>query len=266
MGTQGHFLGTDCGGVVAEPFLCCNEVMEAHWGALRQRGPEQGTSQEETVLWPGLRGPEGCNSRARLWVPGAQARLWLLSRQNFPELRCCLDSPVERRQLSQQGHRGRLACQVGPRLPCGAGTPSPGSGWLRARVPRGHRLSLLPPISVGPAGMGVCGWGRITGTLRGTCLASLGPVVSWGPSASWAASVPLEGLGEISLMSLGCQTWGRTLERLGHTTPLPCRRSSLGRQGPHAASQVNHSDGPCLRVLASLGKGCPPWPPRGQVK
>lgn len=134
---------------MAEPFLCCNEVMEAHWGAPRQRAqgraPARRAGRRRQCSGPGLRGPEGCNSRARLWVPGAQARLWLLSRQNFPELRCCLDSPAERRQLSQQGHGGRLSLRGGTTPALRSGCPVawqwPAQGTGPARAP------TVPPAS-----------------------------------------------------------------------------------------------------------------------
>lgn len=107
-----------------------------------------------------------------------------------------------------------------------------------------------------------CGRGRSAGTLGGTCLASLGPVLSWGPSASWAASVPLEGFGEISVTCLGCWPWGRTLEAWGPVPPLPRRRSTLlGGQGLRAAPGELIGHGLCLCVLASQGTGCLPGPP-----
>lgn len=85
----------------------------------------------------------------------------------------------------------------------------------------GPGLSLLLPTAVGPVGTAGVWLGQDTGTLRGTCLASLGPVLSWGPSASWAASVPLEGFGEISVTPFGCWPWGRTLEALGARASPP---------------------------------------------
>lgn len=103
MGTLGHLMGTEClaGGWLNPSSAAMGSWR--HWGPLGLRGPEQGTARSAgqaaggDVLWTlGLRGLRDVNSQPRLWVPGARARLWLLSRQNFLGLRCCLDSPAER--------------------------------------------------------------------------------------------------------------------------------------------------------------------------
>lgn len=51
-----------------------------------------------------------------------------------------------------------------------------------------------PPPSVSAGTAGVRLGGGEQGPARGTCLASFGPAVSWGSSASWATSISLERL------------------------------------------------------------------------
>lgn len=127
--------------------------------------------------------------------------------------------------------------------------------WLRAWDE--EAACCLPPPSAGTWSVaGAGGQGHCD-----TCLAPLGPVIAWWPSASWAASIPLGECGEISLMSLGHRPQGRTLEGPGHVRPLQHPGAHSRGAGPPcspAGDFVRHR--PCP-MLAPRGKGCFPAPP-----
>lgn len=192
---------------------------------------------------PGALGPrhwwgQSVNSQARLWVLGALVHPWLLSRQDFPGLRCCLGNPGGRSHVSptrkcpaECPHPQPRCRRVGPSPPQGLGLPgSPSSGGpgrvLRAQGWPRCRCITAPPPSVLVHAVGM--WlGVGEGEQRpagGTCLAPFGPVVSWGSSASRTASISLGKFGEISLPSLRrWQQAGASCKGLG---PRGCMGSS----------------------------------------
>lgn len=114
--------------------------------------------------------PRACarvNSRARLWGLGAQAHPWLLSDRDFLGLRCCLGSPVGKRQLSYgrdlprradtcgQGPARADACPpspVGPCFPRGAVRRHLAAGTDKLGALRAQGWPACPPPAMGHHG------------------------------------------------------------------------------------------------------------------
>lgn len=214
---------------------------------------------------PGALGPrhrwgQSVNSQARLWVLGALVHPWLLSRQDFPGIRCCLGNPGGRRHVSPT-RKCPVECPhpqphcrcVRPRLPQGVGCRGPpaAEGLAACSEPRAGQdaivLTAPSPICAGAHGWHVaCGGGKgKQPPARGTCLAPFGPVVSWGSSASRTASISLGKFGEISLPSL--RRWQQGRSRLQGAGPA-WLHGKLIRPGARPRG--------CL-----LGRGCRPAPP-----
>lgn len=210
--TRCHFTGNE------RPAGTWPSPSPAAVGSWRHPGDTSGSEGPRAGQQPGgvgQAGRRGANSRSRLWVLGAQARLWLLSHQSFLGLHCCLDSPVGEGTAQPGRITWATRGQLGPCLPQGVGAPPRGSGTERLVACSGPGPVRGPAVPLAPS-VGTSVW--LGCDFRGACLAPLGPIVSWGSSASWAASVPLEELGEISLMFLRCQSWDRIL--LGPPPPL----------------------------------------------
>lgn len=101
-GSWCHVTGIEC------PAGAWLNVSPAAVGSWRHSGDASGSERPRAGHSPGgaEQAGRGRHSQALLWVPGVQVRLWLLSCQHFLGLRCCLDSPVRRGQLSQAGSPG----------------------------------------------------------------------------------------------------------------------------------------------------------------
>lgn len=94
-------------------------------GVWRGEAGGPGPEGQPTLASPGPRHRRGqsVNSQARLWVLGALVHPWLLSRQDFPGIRCCLGNPVGRSHV-----RSALG-----RAPRSVLTPSPAAAAAALR-------------------------------------------------------------------------------------------------------------------------------------
>lgn len=125
---------------------------------------------------------------------------------------------------------------------CGLGPLSSGGTCL----PRGAG-QLGTPCASCPMSGGTVGVGGGQGASGNTCLTSCGPIISRGPSATWAASIPLEEFGEVGLTSHRCWWQGWDVHLPSHV-PGAC---SWG-QGRCAAAWGHQSDGAGFSGACSL--------------
>lgn len=150
---------------------------------------------------PGALGPrhrwgQSVNSQARLWVLGALVHPWLLSRQDFPGIRCCLGNPGGRRHVSPTRKCLRSVLTPSPTAAAcgrvclrewGAGVPQQRRAWPRAQSPGLAKMPLsllLPPPSVlvHMVGMWLAGVGRGSSHQPGAlALLPLAPLSPGGP-------------------------------------------------------------------------------------
>lgn len=130
-------------------------------GGVRQAGQAQ-RGQPTLASPPGALGPrhqwgQSVNSQARLWVLGALVHPWLLSRQDFPGIRCCLGNPGGRSHVSPT-RKGPAECPhpqpgcrcVGPGLPQRVGVPRTPAAKGLAACSEPRLAKVLLPLPLAP--------------------------------------------------------------------------------------------------------------------
>lgn len=132
-------------GGIAEPSLCCSEVLEAHGepsgrGAQSRAQARRGwAAGRHSALDPGLQEPEGVTHGLAFGSPGPRPAFGSFHTRTSRSSVVALIALRRGDSSARQGHGSRLGLsQVGPRLPCRVGALSPGSGTERLVACSGH--------------------------------------------------------------------------------------------------------------------------------